>query len=335
MVTIKQIAQEAGFSQATVSRLLNDDPTLSVTPATKNKILTVANRLGYGKRQNKFLLTRNIALLASFTAEEELQDIYFNTLKETLLTKGEEANFKLEFFTSIDELLAHSQDYEGFIGIGADEFAAPKLLELAKALPLGVFLDINPLPHKFDSVQPDLSQTILDALDQLLLAGNKTIGFIGGVGHIMGSHKYQQDPRSFAFENWAKRLGVFDERYYFVSGPFTTSNGYELGQQVLTQNKTLPDAFIVASDALAIGVLQAFNEAGHVIPKDTALISINNIEISQYVSPPLTTYAIDQAELCQTAINLLSDALERPERPKVHAFINNELVVRKSFIPKQ
>ena len=48
MVTIKQIAEESGFSQATVSRLLNEDPTLSVSPATKNKILTVANKLGYG-----------------------------------------------------------------------------------------------------------------------------------------------------------------------------------------------------------------------------------------------------------------------------------------------
>ena len=56
----------------------------------------------------------------------------------------------------------------------------------------------------------------------------------------------------------------------------------------------LPDAFIVASDALAIGVLQAFNEAGIRLPQDTAIISINNIEVSQYVSPPLTTYSIDQ-----------------------------------------
>ena len=83
MVTIKQIAEESGFSQATVSRLLNEDPTLSVSPATKNKILTVANKLGYGKRQNKFLISRKIALLTSFTAEEEPQDVYFNTLKRT------------------------------------------------------------------------------------------------------------------------------------------------------------------------------------------------------------------------------------------------------------
>lgn len=91
MVTIKQIAEESGFSQATVSRLLNEDPTLSVSPATKNKILTVANKLGYGKRQNKFLISRKIALLTSFTAEEELQDVYFNTLKELILKQSKNA----------------------------------------------------------------------------------------------------------------------------------------------------------------------------------------------------------------------------------------------------
>ena len=94
MVTIKQIAEESGFSQATVSRLLNEDPTLSVSPATKNKILTVANKLGYGKRQNKFLISRKIALLTSFTAEEKQQDVYFNTLKELILKQNKNAKEK-------------------------------------------------------------------------------------------------------------------------------------------------------------------------------------------------------------------------------------------------
>lgn len=127
-------------------------------------------------------------------------------------------------------------------------------------------------------------------------------------------------------------MNIFDEKDYFVGGSFTTSNGYELGKKIITNlGSDLPDAFIVASDALAIGVLQAFNEAGIRLPHDTAIISINNIEVSQYVSPPLTTYSIDQKELCQTAINLLCDALERPDRAKIHAFVNTELVIRKSF----
>ncbi len=174
-------------------------------------------------------------------------------------------------------------------------FPQKKLAKLHEVTPLGIFLDINPYPDKFDSVQPDLSQTILDALDLLQRAGKKRIGFIGGVGSIMGQHNYRQDPRAFAFENWAKRLNIFNEKDYFVGGSFTTSNGYELGKKVITNLGTdLPDAFIVASDALAIGVLQAFNEAGIRLPQDTAIISINNIEVSQYVSPPLTTYSIDQ-----------------------------------------
>lgn len=123
MVTIKQIAEESGFSQATVSRLLNEDPTLSVSPATKNKILTVANKLGYGKRQNKFLISRKIALLTSFTAEEELQDVYFNTLKELILEQSKNANLEIDIFHDLDQLIAKGKNYEGFIGIGADELS--------------------------------------------------------------------------------------------------------------------------------------------------------------------------------------------------------------------
>lgn len=334
MVTIKQIAQEAGFSQATVSRLLNDDPTLSVTPATRNKIFAVANKLGYGKRQNKFLIARKIALLVSFTAEEELQDVYFNTLKKTVLAQSKQKNLEIEIFEDIDKLLDNAKHFEGFIGIGADKLDLNKLKELHHRLKNGVFIDIDPYPTKFDSVQPDFSQTILDALDKLQTKGLTKIGFIGGVGEIMGTHAYPEDPRAFYFKNWALRLGVFDERYFFSSGPFTTKNGYELGKQIVqTLKDDMPEAFIVASDVLSIGVLQAFNEAQIQIPKQTALISINNIEVSQYVSPPLTTYNIDQEVLCQTAIDLLCEVLEHPERtrPSIHSFIDTSLVVRKSF----
>lgn len=58
MVTIKKIAEESGYSPATVSRLLNNDPNLSITADTKNKILEIANKLGYWKdhQERKFVL---------------------------------------------------------------------------------------------------------------------------------------------------------------------------------------------------------------------------------------------------------------------------------------
>ncbi len=64
------------------------------------------------------------------------------------------------------------------------------LHRLHEKLEYGVFIDIDPTPGLFDSVRPDLEQTILDALDALMEAGNERIGFIGGFGNIMGEHEY-------------------------------------------------------------------------------------------------------------------------------------------------
>ena len=130
-------------------------------------------------------------------------------------------------------MIAKGKNYEGFIGIGADDLSSEKLAKLHEVTPLGIFLDINPYPDKFDSVQPDLSQTILDALDLLQRAGKNGSALSGVSVRSWGQHNYRQDPRAFAFENWAKRLNIFNEKDYFVGGSFTTSNGYELGKKLL------------------------------------------------------------------------------------------------------
>ena len=77
MTTIKEIAQESGYSSATVSRLLNNDPNLSITADTKNKILEIANKLGYWKDHQEKKIRPTIALLYRVNHEEQLQDEYF------------------------------------------------------------------------------------------------------------------------------------------------------------------------------------------------------------------------------------------------------------------
>ena len=96
----------------------------------------------------------------------------------------------------------------------------------------------------------------------------------------------------------------------------------------------LPEACLIASDTLAIGALQAFSEYGVKLPKDMAIISINNDEIAQYVAPPLTTYDIDVTEMIKTAIYLLTDQLTNPRKITKSVLLGSELIIRKSFIPK-
>ena len=99
--------------------------------------------------------------------------------------------------------------------------------------------------------------------------------------------------------------------------------------------KNLPQACLIASDAIAVGFLQYLYEANIAVPEDIAIISINDDEIAQFVAPPLTTYRIDTEEIAKTAIDLLSDQIVHPRNITKTVLIGAELIVRKSFIQKK
>ena len=207
-------------------------------------------------------------------------------------------------YNDVKSLMKDASKYAGFISIGPAPFKRNMLKRLHAVLPHGVFIDINPAPSLFDSVQPDLEQTILDALDELMDAGNKRIGFIGGFGNIMGDHEYPEDPRAFAFRNWTVRLGLDVDGLVFDEGPFTVENGRALGERFVAEcGDRLPDALIVAADPIAVGVLQAFAAAGILVPRDMRLVSINNQEIANYTSPTLSSYDINKDELAKRGIH--------------------------------
>lgn len=332
MVTMKEIAQKSGFSQATVSRLLNGDPTLSVKEETRRRIIEVSEQLGYATGSRRIALPRRVAVLDNATREEELADAYFDELRSVLGDNARAQHMELTSFSHIDDLIADAGDFDGFISIGPSVLSSDRLLKLHLVLPYGVFIDINPAPSLFDSVQPDLSQTILDALDVLVSSGKRRIGYIGGTGFTMGLYEYPEDSRLTAFRNWTERLGLDAEGLIYAQGAFTVDTGRTLGEKAANDHRDdMPDAFIVAADTIAVGVLQAFTAAGVLVPRDTSVISINNQAIAQYTSPTLTSYDIDQNELADTAITMLAEAISSRRTLHHHTFVSTTLVVRDSF----
>ena len=81
--------------------------------------------------------------------------------------------------------------------------------------------------------------------------------------------------------------------------------------------------------------MQAFNENNVNVPKDTAILSINNSNVVKYVSPPLSSYNIDQQEMIDMALNMLTNLIIQPNRAHIYVNMNTNLVVRKSFVPKK
>lgn len=304
MATIREIAKRVGFSQATVSRVLKDDPTFSVKDSTREKILNASLEMGYKNvpQYQRITIPQDVAILDNVVPDEGLQDAYFDELREVLVKHAEEQLMNVTMQKDVDSLIANADKYAGFISIGPSPLDRKTLHRLHKKLPHGVFIDINPAPALFDSVQPDLEQTILDAIDALMASGCSRIGFIGGLGNIMGEHEYPEDVRTFAFRNWTLRLGLDVKGLVYADGPFTVENGRLQGRQLAQDHADdLPDAVIVAADPLAVGVLQAFATENVMVPRDIKVISINNQEIAKYTSPALSSYDISQDELATHA----------------------------------
>ena len=326
MVAIKDIAKAAGYSQSTVSRLLSDDTSLSISTEAKDKILQVANEMGYWKNNPNVRISAKIALLILINPTEHLHDRYYEQLVDLIGEALDESDFHVSTFHTLTDLLADRSTYQGFIAVGYEKSTDAQLEKLHQKIPAGVFIDVNPAPQSFDSVQPNLRLAIDDAYQRLRERGYYRIAFVGAIGS-----KGQPDPRQLEYELLVNRDHL--EKLSYVGENFTIQTGHQLGQAVLQEEK-LPIAFIVASDTLSVGLLQAFNEARVNVPADTVLISINDSDIASYLSPPLTTYRIDQATVVRLTIQTLQDAINHPHRSHIHQFVDLELVFRKSF-PKQ
>lgn len=331
MVTIKEIAEKSGFSQSTVSRLLNNDTSLSVSPKTKKKILSTALSLGYERKYIKTIIEK-IALLFWITGTEELEDVYFKEMRLQIEKYASDKNMELVVVKEEDGIDKIPTDISGFIAVGG--FSKEEISKLYEITKNGVFIDSNPNPDLFDSVQPNTARITQKAINYFIESGHTNIGFIGGTYYNPDTKCHEKDIREITFRDELTKLNLINEDNIFIGKKFTVSNGYHLGLEVVKKLKNnLPTAFFVASDSIAIGVLQAFNEQSISVPTRVSIISINNIDIAKYVSPPLSTFHIDIQELCKSAISLLAEQIIEERIYKKTVLLNSELVIRKSFCP--
>lgn len=246
MATIKEIAKRTGFSQATVSRLLNGDPTLSVREETRRAIIRASEDLGYSAQAKRIVIPHEVALLDNEESDETLRDSYFADLRSALEHNAKQQRMELTVFHSLDEMLNQKGKFDGFMAVGANVIAESDLEKLHEVMPYGVFIDVNPAPNLFDSVQPDLQQTMHDAVEACAKAGMKRVGFIGGKGRLTNFYEVDEEGRATYFRREMGRYGLDLRGLVYSDGLFTVENGRKLGEQFIRDhNGALPDAVIV------------------------------------------------------------------------------------------
>jgi len=316
MVTLKEIAKAVGVSSATVSRVLNFDSTLSVTPKKRQAIIETAEAMHYATPRNRNRVslqgTSKIALVHFLRPDQELVDPYYVALRLGIESRCQALKIETVKVYHTDRIPEPTllQGASGVIAIGHhDEEEIAWLKRHSRHL---VFADHLPASDEFDSVQNDLvlaTRKLLTALGEM---GYRRIGFIGWVeSRGLGAFG---ETRGRTYIEWANEAGAFDPQLCLTERN-TEESGYRLARAIASQSNP-PDAIVTCSDNMAVGAYRALSELGLRIPQDIAVASFNDISVAQFLNPPLSTVRLPAEEIGETAVELLLERVAGRELGK-------------------
>lgn len=331
MATIKEIANKANVSPATVSRVLNYDQTLSVSDEKRKLIFEIAELLDYKPPRKRGVITgkkSRIGLVHWYSIKQELEDPYYMSIRigieKTCYDQMVEIVKVYEPMASDLSILA---GVDGIIAVG--KFADEEIEAFESITSHIVFVDSSPKENEFDSIVINFKYGVKQAMDFLMEKGHKRIGYIGGQEFIGHQKILLGERRLTLFEEIMTKEGRFNEKDVYV-GAFVAESGYQLMKEALKTPEDCPTAFFIASDSMAIGALRAVYEKGLNVPKDIAIVGFNDIPTSKYTTPPLTTIKVYKEFMGETAVEMLLERIMKNRVIAKKVILPTTLVIRES-----
>lgn len=320
MATLKDIAKLANVSITTASRILNQDMNLVVSDVTRQRVLKVADDLSYKnpkQRTNNHKYT--FAMIHWYTRTQELEDTYYLSIRLGVEKAAYDQGINL-IKVFYDDLSNSLIPCDGAIAIG--KFDEKEVTTFKSHYKNIVFVDSSPNEAQFDSVVIDFEHAYSNAINYLEQLGFTDIGYIGGREYTHTLKQPIGERRELYFRDYFKK----QDKIYI--GEFSINSGYTLMRQAITSG-SLAQAYLIASDAMAIGALRALYEANINVPNDVSIMGFNDIPQSAYTIPPLSTIKVYKEHMGSTAVKLLLERMAgRTISQKV--IIQTELVIRKS-----
>ncbi len=330
MATLKDIAQECSVSIATVSRVLNYDETINVSPSTRTKIFEVAEKLEYRTLKKSFSANRSslkIAILSSYSEFDEMNDVYYLSIRlNTEMFLGKQ-DIKYEIFRSIDDILTYKNfDFNGIITIGFFTEKEHKALSVLNR-PI-VAVDYYVDDFSCSSVCFDIEFAVSEVINHLIPLNHKKIAYISGIDYDKETGEILHDLKHTVFKKFLTQNGIYNEKY-ILKGEFTAKSGYEMSMELLSSDDR-PTALFIANDNMSIGCYKACHELNIKIPDDVSIISFNDIPNSKFMTPSLTTIRLNTNSLAETAVTTLIDHIENENSLNKKVLLPSKLRVRHS-----
>ena len=341
MATLKELADRTGYSPATISRILNGDPSLSVSEEARRKVLEEAGRLNYTATRSrrgrtlKGLLRVGVAEMLS--PAQQLDDPYYLYLSGFVRQGGLDRKYTCLPLEQRGEGFASPEGaaLDGIVAIGL--FSPAQIEAMAALTPNVVFLDSSPWESRFDSVTLGYELGISLALEHLTGLGHQRIGFIGPAYKLDDRRQPAPEVRRSLFIRLMEGRGLLDRRL-LLDCPMDAEAAARAVEEFLRSGIPLPTAFLCANEDSAIGALRALRHAEISVPGQVSVVSFNDTPRSALVDPPLTSVSTHVDEMARTALRLLVERAALPGKQPVRAIplkavVPPSLTVRESSGP--
>lgn len=325
-ITIKDVAREAGVSISTVSNALNNVDVLSND--TKAHVLEVAERLNYIPNLNgKFLKSGQSKMIGFFTTS--MTGGYFYKLVEAMSRECDSKGYGLNILFTRDTKVIMSnilgKRIDGVIIFEESKIGEKELSLMLEQKVKAVFLDRELKAENISSVIFNSYKSGVEATKYLINLGHKKIGFISGVDTM-----YDNVQRKQAYKDTLTNCGLEFKAEYILQGSFEEEFSYNSMKTFIRSNfSNMPDAFLAANDLSAIGSIKALQSEGYKVPDDISVIGFDDIDISQYFHPPLTTVKNPIVRQGILAVDILLDMINKNKASKI-VKLDGKLIVRSS-----
>ncbi|OXM99820.1 LacI family DNA-binding transcriptional regulator [Bifidobacterium vansinderenii] len=311
MITLKDVAKEAGVTATTASRALRG--LSSVTPKTTQKVLAAAEKLGY--RMNisaQSLRTGKSGTITFLTAG--IDGAYFSSLAMRFAAELNKQGRHMLIESSRYLVDEHGNDQDmsylfsdGIIAINAKH--GSKALESHPS----VMLEDYAMNSTYDQVNAPSVAGTRAAIRHLYDKGCRRIGVVGAGIPPESNPGASQEVRLLAAKHECQELGLeFDDERSLIRVSWSRNGGVEAGHK--WADEQLPfDGLFCPSDGLALGLLRGLADRGVRVPQDVAVIGFDGVPDGEYSVPTLSTIAVDFTGMAQAAVSLLTRRIDHPE----------------------
>jgi LacI family transcriptional regulator len=344
-IDASEIARLAGVSRATVSRVINNYT--FVKPATRERVLKMIKKHSYSPNFSAQILagkhSKTIGLFVymetPFSSQSRIEDTHINFMTERIINTANIAGY-------------YALVYQVYSSITPEEKKKIGDMFMQSRIDGGVFIGF---PNQCDLIEDLIRRGCAVGIFNQYLSGhtesNRIVvrldydgistmaAYVIGLGHrnvmyVGGVERQSGIDLSLIFRKVMEqqKIPVRDDFVLRVDS-FSKSHTVQIFSCFMEGRRDMPSCILCGNDVIALGVIDVLHRQGYRVPEDISVLGSDDILVSQYVAPPLTTMRYDFDCMLKTLTAKVIEYIEKPFTSQYVGVYSGEIVVRKSCIP--